>query len=233
MLALLLSGGLITPVRADAGWSPGPSLTTARAFHTATLLPNGQLLIAGGSSSNGSVSSTERYDQMTNVWSTAASLGTPHGGHTATLRQGRLTQFGPTAEVYHRPADLLTAQVFSNPPINTATVRKRGSHIVLSDTVTWLVKGSLSELPDGTYVVGIRPHHISPVANGPAATRVEGKVQITELSGSESTIHFEHGPLHWVSQSHGIHAAEVGTTIELYIDVERCMYFGTEGRRVT
>jgi len=155
------------------------------------------------------------------------------GGHTATLRQGRLTQFGPTAEVYHRPADLLTAQVFSNPPINTATVRKRGSHIVLSDTVTWLVNGSLSELPDGTYVVGIRPHHISPVANGPAATRVEGKVQITELSGSESTIHFEHGPLHWVSQSHGIHAAEVGTTIELYIDVERCMYFGTEGRRVT
>jgi glycerol transport system ATP-binding protein len=154
------------------------------------------------------------------------------GGHTATLRQGRVTQFGPTAEVYHRPADLLTAQVFSNPPINTASVRKRGGRIVLSDTVQWPTQGAVRELPDGTYVVGIRPHHISPVANGRGATHVDGKVQITELSGSESTIHFEHGPLHWVSQSHGIHAVEVGTIVKLYVDVERCMYFDAEGRLV-
>jgi glycerol transport system ATP-binding protein len=154
------------------------------------------------------------------------------GGHTATLRQGRVTQFGPTAEVYYRPADLSTAQVFSNPPINTASVSKRADHIHLSDTVQWQAKGALHELPDATYVVGIRPHHISPVANGPGTTHLDGKVQITELSGSESTIHFEHGPLHWVSQSHGIHAVEVGTTIKLYIDVERCMYFDAEGKLV-
>jgi glycerol transport system ATP-binding protein len=154
------------------------------------------------------------------------------GGHTATLRQGRLTQFGPTAEVYHRPADLVSAQVFSNPPINTASVSKRGDHIILSDTVQWLAQGAVRELPDKAYMVGIRPHHITPVANGPATTRMAGKVQITELSGSESTIHFEHGPLHWVSQSHGIHAAEVGTTIELHLDVARCMYFGDGGKRV-
>jgi glycerol transport system ATP-binding protein len=42
------------------------------------------------------------------------------GGHTAALHEGRITQFGPTAEVYRRPADLRTAQVLSSPPINTA-----------------------------------------------------------------------------------------------------------------
>ena len=29
------------------------------------------------------------------------------GGHTAALHEGRITQFGPTADVYRRPADLL------------------------------------------------------------------------------------------------------------------------------
>ena len=53
------------------------------------------------------------------------------GGHTATLHEGRITQFGPTAEIYRRPVDLLTAQVFSNPPINTAPVDKQGDTIVL------------------------------------------------------------------------------------------------------
>jgi glycerol transport system ATP-binding protein len=154
------------------------------------------------------------------------------GGHTATLREGRITQFGPTAQVYHRPVDLVTAQVFSNPPINTATVSKRSGQVVLSDTVQWMATEGMRELPDGAYVVGIRPHHISPVANGPGSVRLDGKVQITELSGSESTIHFEHGPLHWVSQSHGLHAVEVGTTIQLYVDVDRCMYFSVEGKRV-
>jgi hypothetical protein len=38
--------------------------------------------------------------------------------------------------------------------------------------------------------------------------------------------------LHWVSQSHGIHAVEVGTTIQLYIDVDRCMYFSVAGELV-
>jgi glycerol transport system ATP-binding protein len=155
------------------------------------------------------------------------------GGHTATVREGRITQFGPTAEVYHRPADLATARVFSNPPMNTATVRKQGGRVVLSEAVHWPAKASLHELPDGPYVVGIRPHHISPVvANGPAAARIDGKVQITELSGSESTIHFVHAQLNWVSQSHGMHAVQVGTTIELYIDIDRCMYFSVEGRLV-
>ena len=154
------------------------------------------------------------------------------GGHTAALHEGHITQFGPTAEVYRRPADLLTAQVFSNPPINTAPVTKHGESVVLSDTVRWPAKGCGQQLADGQYTVGIRPHHISPIANGHAAAAIGGKVQIAELSGSESTIHFSHGPLNWVSQSHGIHAAEVGKTIMFYMDVDRCMYFDADGKLI-
>src|SRR2546428_5828870 len=38
------------------------------------------------------------------------------GGNTATLHEGRVTQFGPTAATYRKPASLITARAFSDPP---------------------------------------------------------------------------------------------------------------------
>jgi len=49
------------------------------------------------------------------------------GGSVACLWQGRVTQFGPTPEVYRNPGDLTTARVFSDPPINVAPVTKTAS----------------------------------------------------------------------------------------------------------
>ncbi len=160
------------------------------------------------------------------------------GGHTAALHEGRITEFGPTADIYRRPADLFTAQVFSNPPINTAPVDKRGESVVLGDSVRWPAKGAVALLPDGSYTLAIRPHHIRPLLNGRPqfdgsdAVEIEGKVRITELSGSESVIHFAHGKLSWVSQSHGVHAIEVGETTRFCLDPDRCMYFAADGKLV-
>jgi glycerol transport system ATP-binding protein len=155
------------------------------------------------------------------------------GGHTATLHEGKITQFGPTARIYRRPADLLTAQVFSNPPINVAPVTKEGDSIVLSDTVRWSADGALRQYPDGRYMVGIRPHHIGATVNSPDAAALEGKVLIAEISGSESVVHFAQGALTWVSQSHGVRAIEVGAIARFYMNVGECMYFDADGRLIT
>ncbi|HRN66225.1 MAG TPA: ABC transporter ATP-binding protein, partial [Alicycliphilus sp.] len=40
------------------------------------------------------------------------------GGYTAVLDEGRLLQYGPTAEVFHAPCSLRVARAFSDPPIN-------------------------------------------------------------------------------------------------------------------
>ena len=151
------------------------------------------------------------------------------GGHTVALHEGRVTQFGPTAEIYRRPCDLQTARVFSNPPINTATVEKAGERMHLGDQVSWPVPDGLRGLADGRYTLGVRPHHVGP-ANGEAGVAVEGRVQIAELSGSESVIHFTHGALHWLSHSQGVQAIEVGETVRFRLDVQRCMYFTADGR---
>ena len=65
-------------------WVPTGSVGTARGLHTATLLPSGKVLVAGGSNS-GALSSAEIYDPATGSWSRPGSLGTARAGHTATL----------------------------------------------------------------------------------------------------------------------------------------------------
>ena len=55
--------------------------------HTATLLPNGKVLVAAGADDSGAVvlSSAELYDPATGSWSSTGSLGTARFRHTATL----------------------------------------------------------------------------------------------------------------------------------------------------
>ena len=154
------------------------------------------------------------------------------GGYTATMHKGQVTQFGETVAVYRRPADLLSAQVFSDPPINSAPVVKRDGRFDLVDGVGWPAVAPWDELPDGPYVMAIRPHHVTPFEQGGQAVRVEGRVLVTELSGSESVVHFELGRHSWISQSHGIHAFPVGETAAFHIDTGRCLYFNEDDRRL-
>ena len=154
------------------------------------------------------------------------------GGSTAALHEGRVTQFGATGETYRRPHDLLTAQVFSDPPMNTATVVKRGAEMSLPGDVTWKAEGKATALADGEYTMGIRPHHVSPVQQPQSWPGVDGRVLVTELSGSESIIHMDIKGRTWVSQSHGIHPFEVGAPARLYLDVAQALYFGASGELI-
>lgn len=150
------------------------------------------------------------------------------GGNTATLYEGRITQFGPTATIYRRPTDLLSAKVFSDPPINTAKVIKQGRTLLLGTDIRWHVPASATALADGEYMIGIRPHHVTPAA-GRGGEAIEARVLVAELSGSESVIHFDMNGATWVSQSTGIHAFPVGSTARLYVDVEQAFFFASDG----
>jgi len=155
------------------------------------------------------------------------------GGHVATMHEGRVTQFGPTATVYRQPVDLTTARAFSDPPINTAAVEKRGDRIELGRLASWRVDGALAALADGPYTLGLRPHHVQPEGGGPAGgVAATGRVSIAEISGSESVVHFGLDGHTWVSQSRGVRRFAVGETAAFRLDVARGLYFAPDGRCV-
>jgi len=151
------------------------------------------------------------------------------GGHTATVHEGRVTQFGPTLDTYARPMDLVTARVFADPPLNTAPVTKRDGQFHLLEVASWPAAGACEELPDGDYVLGVRPYHLGPTRRSDAGIPVRVRVLVAELSGSESIIHVAIANQTWVSQTRGIHQAAVGMDETMYLEPDRFMYFDVAG----
>ncbi len=154
------------------------------------------------------------------------------GGHTANLYQGRITQFGKTDKIYRTPANLKSAEVFSDPPMNIATVTKRENHVFLNDTVSWPLDKKYRKMVDGPYTLGIRPHHVSPMRTKGNSAEINGKVLITELGGSESTIHFNFDALSWVAQASGIHSYDRDALASFYVQTDKCLYFDSNQQLV-
>ena len=152
------------------------------------------------------------------------------GGSTATLARGRVTQFGPTLEVYRQPNSLETARIFSDPPINTLAMEKKGA--VLSSSAGQLklpATGLFAGLPDGPCTIGFRPNHLFLMRPGADSVAMTAKVAITEITGSESFVHVDFAGARWVALAHGVHDLDIGQPVELYLDPNRFFVFDHAG----
>ncbi|MBJ3775204.1 ABC transporter ATP-binding protein [Acuticoccus mangrovi] len=157
------------------------------------------------------------------------------GGHTATLHEGSLTQFGPTVDVYRRPNTLLTARTFSDPPLNWARVRKVGGvfHTHLPDEppegeADVPVPPAYAGLADGAYVIGLRPHHLALSPTGADDVAVDGYVQAIEITGSETYVHLDCLNTDCIMLTHGVHELPLGSTVTVHFSLSRLMVFDAE-----
>ena len=140
------------------------------------------------------------------------------GGNTATMHEGRITQFAPTLDVYRQPIDVTTAQVFSDPPMNYLSVNKQNDQLLFGTDQKIPALGSIKNLPDAAYTLGFRPNHTlfeKPQTNN--VLTFEGTVNVVEITGSESFVHLQHGERRWVCLTHGIHDIPPETTLPFYV----------------
>ncbi len=110
---------------ATNSWTLAGSLTTAHEDHTATVLPNGTILLVGGgytsvhSATTYATDTTELYDPATNIWSRSNPLSVgPRLGHTATLlRDGAVLVVGGTQASgwWYQPSRANAATLLSMP----------------------------------------------------------------------------------------------------------------------
>ena len=154
------------------------------------------------------------------------------GGKTLCLNEGRVIAAGPTTEVYRRPVNLLTARLFSDPPLNTAPVRAQDGVFYFQEHGAAFRLG-LSEARNGEFSIGIRPHCLQTERSAPDAIEVPATVTVTELSGSESYVHFNFMGQPWVALLHGIHDFAPAEQVRFYVRPEHVMLFAADQQRIT
>lgn len=147
------------------------------------------------------------------------------GGNCATLWEGRVTQFGPTAEVYRKPADATTARVFSDPPMNFLSVQKRGDDMMFGKGETI---PATADIADGHYTLGFRPNHLT-LEPTPGAMAFDTTLGVVEITGSETFVHLAHGDARWVGLIHGVRDLQPGQALRVYLDPSRIYLFAQDG----
>ena len=153
------------------------------------------------------------------------------GGYSATLYEGRITQYDRTRSLYKDPKNLIAAKIFSDPPLNTVKIEKNRNDLNLDGGVCW--KGAKNlKIPDGNYTLGFRAHHLKIESSRNDDFKISGEVLVTELSGSESFVHIKSNENIWVIHTHGIYNFQQGEQIQMYLSISNCFIFSIDGNRV-
>jgi hypothetical protein len=133
---------------AQAAWSGSDALATARYGHTATTLPDGHVLVAGGSAS-GPLCGAELYDPAARSWSSVAAMKTARYGHAAVLLPtGKVLVAGGLAPAADPAADAggytSTAEIYD--PV-------AGTWTQVASMGTPRFRPTMTALPDGRVLV--------------------------------------------------------------------------------
>jgi hypothetical protein len=92
-------------------WSTTGSMSVGRADHTATLLNNGKVLVAGGQVGSSTIASAELYDPDAGTWSTTGSMNVGRNTRTATLlKDGQVLVAGGYGAVW--PYQVASAELY-------------------------------------------------------------------------------------------------------------------------
>jgi glycerol transport system ATP-binding protein len=148
------------------------------------------------------------------------------GGYTAVMDAGELLQYGPTAEVFHKPSSLRVARAFSDPPMNLleAHVGAGGVQLHGGPLLAMALPASVSQ----QLTVGLRASAISVTAK-PGDIALAGKVELAEISGSDTFVHASTPVGELVAQLTGVHHFDLGEAVQLCFNPLQVYLFDARG----
>jgi glycerol transport system ATP-binding protein len=167
------------------------------------------------------------------------------GGHTILMHQGRVLQHAPALEVYHRPASVAAARVFSDPPMNIFDGEIKGGAIEVAGDLRIATAGThLAAIADGVYRFGVRASdcHLGGAAGGVA---VRARVELSEISGSETFVYLRaigertesaggvspKPGAQYIVQRDGVFHHRLDDELTFYLDPGRLLAFRCDGEQ--
>ena len=149
------------------------------------------------------------------------------GGYTAVLDAGELLQYGPTSEVFHQPRSLRVARAFSDPPMNLISAKAAASGGVQLDAGP-LLQLALPATPSQQLTVGMRAGSLR-VKSGEGDVTLMGKVELAEISGSDTFVYLKTSVGELVAQLTGVHYFDWGAQVPLYFNPAQVYVFDAQG----
>jgi glycerol transport system ATP-binding protein len=126
------------------------------------------------------------------------------GGYTAVMDAGQVLQYGPTAEVFHRPASIRVARAFSDPPMNLLPGGRTRP-------------GPCPAAAAGEFHRG-RARQRAARGAAPGDLALPGTVELAEISGSDTFVHVDTPAGELVAQLTGVHFFDLGADLTLHLD---------------
>lgn len=148
------------------------------------------------------------------------------GGYTAVLDAGELLQYGPTAEVFHAPRSLRVARAFSDPPMNLIPAETASIGVRLQAGPDLSIP--LPTAASKALTIGVRASVLR-VRQRPGDASLPGKVELAEISGSDTFVHASTPVGSVVAQLTGVHYFELGAPVTLYLSPEQVHVFDAAG----
>ncbi|MCL7930398.1 ABC transporter ATP-binding protein [Halomonas llamarensis] len=151
------------------------------------------------------------------------------GGNTAVLHEGKLLQYGATEEIYRKPNGILSAEMFSEPPINIVPGHLTEEEITFDSDIHFPCDEALRNLPAGEYNFGVRASHIHLKPHAVDDLELNVKVDVAEISGSETFLHVRHPLFPLVLNLAGVYSPKVDDTIAIYFPTHKLFVFDKQG----
>jgi len=152
------------------------------------------------------------------------------GGYTAVMDAGELLQYGPTAEVFHRPQSIRVARAFSDPPMNLIKAQAAVAGVALPSGLVLELTLPPSRTTTGfqALTVGIRASALRVQAR-PGDLSLAGTVELAEISGSDTFVHVDTPLGELVAQLPGVHGFTLGEPITLHLSTAQVYVFDARG----